>query len=330
MSIIPKNNNFEKDNGTLKKIILLTNRLGVFIIFLLIVLILSISTSRFMTISNIINILRQAAIMSIVATGLTFVMVGGGIDLSVGSVVGVSSAVLGTLVVGFKVNVWLAILIVLIVGLIIGLINGFFIHKFALAPFIVTLAGLTAYRGIAYLITRGYPISNISPILLYIGREYIFYVPVLVWIAAFIIIIAHIVMTYSIYGIRNRLIGTDVQSAFLNGIDVKKYRLITYGLCGMLAAFAGVMLCGRINSAQPNAGNGYELDAIAAVVIGGGSLFGGVGTIWGTMIGVLITTMIRNGLNLLNVSVFWQYVATGVIILIAILIDSFRKKIDKK
>lgn len=314
----------------MKILSLIFKKLGVFVILLIVCAILSILSPNFFTFTNFINIVRQAAIMAVVATGLSLVMINGGIDLSIGSVVGVSSAILGVLIVSFGVNVWLAIFLVLLVGLLIGFLNGFIIIRFNIAPFIVTLAGLTAYRGVSYLLTRGHPITNVSPVLLFIGREYFLKVPVVVWITAGVIVIAHIILSYSAYGIRIRQIGADKEAALFNGISVNKYQVITYSICGMLAAFGGMMLCGRLNSAQPNAGNGYELDAIAAVVIGGGSLFGGVGTIWGTTIGVLIITIIRNGLNLLNVNVFWQYVATGLIILVAVLIDSFRKKVGEK
>jgi len=300
---------------------LIFKKLGVFVILLIVCSILSILSPSFFTFTNFINIIRQAAIMTVVATGLSLVMINGGIDLSIGSVVGVSSAILGVLIVSFGVNVWLAIFLVLFVGLLIGFLNGIIIIRFNIAPF---------YRGVSYLLTRGHPITNVSPVLLFIGREYFLKVPIMVWITAGVIIIAHIILTYSAYGIRIRQIGVDNEAALFNGINVNKYKVITYSICGMLAAFGGIMLCGRLNSAQPNAGNGYELDAIAAVVIGGGSLFGGVGTIWGTTIGVLIITIIRNGLNLLNVNVFWQYVATGLIILVAVLIDSYRKKIEEK
>lgn len=314
----------------MKILSLIFKKLGVFIILLLVCVVLSILSPNFFTFKNLINIIRQAAIMTVVATGLSIVMIGGGIDLSVGSVVGVSSAVLGVLIVSLGVNVWVAIIFVLLIGLLIGFINGVIVTRFNLAPFIVTLAGLTAYRGVSYIITRGHPITNVSPVLVFIGREYFFKVPVMVWIAFGVVIIMHILLSNSKFGIRTRQIGTDREAALFNGISVNNYQVITYSICGMLAAFGGIMLCGRLNSSQPNAGSGYELDAIAAVVIGGGSLFGGVGTIWGTTTGVLIIVIIRNGLNLLDVNVFWQYIATGAIILGAVLMDSFRKKVEEK
>jgi ribose/xylose/arabinose/galactoside ABC-type transport system permease subunit len=318
----------------LRFFLIVFKKIGIFIIFLIVCLVLSILSREFLTISNLINIARQASILIIVSTGLTLVMINGGIDLSIGSVAGLSGAILGyfmdTIKIDLGISLFVALLIALLIGILVGLLNGFVITKTGIAPFIITLAGLTIYRGVVYLITRGRPIHNISSTLTNIGRNYFFKLPIIVWIAIIFIVIFHIILSYTLDGIRIRQIGTNKEAAAFNGINVNKYTVLTYAISSLMASIGGILLFGRLNAAAPNAGNGYELDIIAAIVIGGGSLSGGVGTIWGTAIGVLITTIIRNGLNLLNINVFWQYIATGLIIVFAVIIDSYRKKIEEK
>jgi len=213
-----------------KIISVIFKKLGVFIVLIIVGAILSILSPDFFTFSNLINIIRQAAIIGVVSSGLCLVMISGGIDLSVGSVAGLASAILGFLIVRTGINIWISIILVIVLGLIVGFVNGIIITKSKIAPFIVTLAGLTAFRGVSYLITRGRPISDISPILKIIGRDYFLKIPIIVWITFIIVIIIHLILTYSLFGTRIRQIGSNREAAVFNGISVNKYLIITYGI----------------------------------------------------------------------------------------------------
>jgi ribose transport system permease protein len=298
---------------------------------------LSLLTDKFFTAANGVNVLRQVAVNACIATGMTLIVLTGGIDLSVGSVLALCGAITAglsknglqfpsaDLYVGFTILG--ATLAAVIVGALIGLFNGFAITSFKVPPFVATLAMLTIARGFTMLYTGGHPISNLGEEFAYIGTDALLDIPVPVWIAAAMVLLAVFITQKTKLGRYIYAIGGNETAARLSGIRINKVKLIVYSIGGALAALGGVIVTSRLDSAQPNAGVSYELDAIAAVVIGGTSLNGGKGTVWGTVIGAVIIGVLNNGLVLLNVSPFWQQVVKGGVILLAVIID---KAGDKK
>ncbi|GEC73605.1 ribose ABC transporter permease [Flavobacterium flevense] len=267
---------------------------------------------------------------------MTLVVLMAGIDLSVGSVLGLSAAVCAgvlknglvfeslDLFVGFTVLG--AILTAMLIGMALGLFNGWVITKFAIPPFVATLAMLTIARGLTMLYTEGIPISNLGPKFEFIGSGWILGIPVPVWISLIMVLIVVFLTNKTTFGRYIYAIGGNEKAAFLSGISINKIKLAVYGIAGMMAAVGGILVTSRLNSAQPNAGMSYELDSIAAVVIGGTSLSGGVGTVTGTVIGAIIIGVLNNGLVLLDVSPFWQQVVKGIVILLAVIIDKMNQK----
>ena len=288
-------------------------------------IVLWIMTPYFLTVSNLLNIAQQTSINAIIAVGMTFVIITAGIDLSVGSLVAFSGVILAS-VLQAGVPLPIAILIGLGVGLCCGMINGLLITHGRIPPFISTLGMMSVARGGALLYTQGRPVSGFSENFRYLATGEIFHIPVPVIIMAVVYIIAHFVLNRTKLGRYAYAIGGNEEAAILSGINVKLYKTMVYALCGMLSGLAALILTARLNSAQPIAGNMYELDAIAATVIGGTSLMGGEGTVWGTLIGALIMGVLRNGLNLLGVSSFIQQIVIGSVIIIAVLMDMALKK----
>ncbi|HTN39490.1 MAG TPA: hypothetical protein VL053_20605 [Arachidicoccus sp.] len=301
------------------------------IALLLLCIVLSLLTDKFLTTENSLNILRQTAVNICIATGMTVVVLTAGIDLSVGSILALCGAVAAGLLkngislqasdvfIGF--TVFGAVVAGIIIGYLIGLFNGFVITKFKVPPFVATLAMLTIARGLTMLYTHGQPISNLGPSFDFIGTGSFWGLPVPVWIAAIVVLITVFLMQKTKFGRYVYAIGGNETAAKFSGINIPKVKILSYALAGAFAAIAGIIVTSRLDSAQPNAGTSYELDAIAAVVIGGTSLNGGRGTIWGTVIGAVIIGVLNNGLVLLNVSPFWQQVVKGSVILLAVIID---------
>jgi ribose transport system permease protein len=299
-------------------------------------LVISILSDKFMTSSNLWNVLRQISVNICISVGMTLVVLMAGIDLSVGSVLAFSSAVCAGLLskgisipsmdlfIGFTVLG--GVLVALVVGLLMGLFNGWVITKFSLPPFVATLAMLTIARGATMLYTQGIPISNLGSSFEFIGSGWLLGIPVPVWISLFVVLSVVFITNKTTFGRYIYAIGGNERAAFLSGINIKAVKLAVYGISGMMAAVGGILVTSRLNSAQPNAGASYELDSIAAVVIGGTSLSGGIGTIAGTVIGATIIGVLNNGLILLNVSPFWQQVVKGLVILLAVIIDQKSKK----
>lgn len=279
----------------------------------------------FLTGKNLFNVLRQVSITGIVAVGMTFVIITGGIDISVGSTVALSSVIVAL---GLKqgMGIPLSILISLIGGAIVGLINGTLIAYGRVLPFVATLGMMYVIRGFALIITKGQAIWDLPKDFLTIGTGYWLGIPIPVIITLVIYIIGAILLKRFTFGRYVLAIGGDEESARLCGVAVKQVKLLTYMLCGILSGLAGIVLAGRLGSGQPSTGVGYELVAIAAVVIGGTSLAGGRGTVFGTFIGVLILGVVSNALNLWGVASFWQTVISGGIVLIAVLADTLRKR----
>lgn len=283
-------------------------------------IILSIATPRFFTFSNLFNILRQTSLNAIMAVGMTFVILTAGIDLSVGSILAFSSAVAANMAhSGTPASI--AILIGLFVGSLLGLFNGVVITKGKIPPFIATLAMMTMARGATLVYTNSQPITGLGEGFYFIGNGYIgpFPFPVILVIMAFLL--AHYVLNETRLGRYIYAVGSNEEAAKLTGINTKYIQLVVYIISGFTAALSGIIITSRLNSAPPTAGTGAELDAIAAVVLGGTSLAGGQGTIVGTFIGALIIGVLNNGLNLLNVSSYYQQLAKGAVILIAVLLD---------
>lgn len=297
-------------------------KLGPLIGFILLCVVLSFLSDSFLTVNNWLNILRQVSINSLIAFGMTFVILTGGIDLSVGSVLALSSAITAGLMAG-GMDGLLAMLMGLLAGFLMGALNGLIITKGRVAPFIATLATMTIFRGATLVYTDGRPITGFSDQLSFqmIGRGYFFGIPIPVVIMVVIFIILMFVLRKTTFGRHTYAIGGNEEASRLTGLKVDRLKIWVYSLTGGLSALAGIILASRLNSAQPTAGTAYELDAIAAVVLGGTSLSGGRGWIFGTFVGALIIGVLNNGLNLLNVSSFYQQVIKGGVILLAVILD---------
>ena len=289
---------------------------------------LSVISPAFRDPQNLINILQQVTVNAILALGMTMVIFTGGIDLSVGSVVAFSGIVMGILVIDLGVNPWLAALIGIALGSVCGTINGLLISRFKLQPMIATLGMMSIARGAALTLAGGRTISGYPPGFTWLGNGTIpgTTIPVQIVFMLLLYVIAYYFMRYRRFGRALYSVGGNEEATRLSGINVFKYKTLAYTVSGALAGIASVVLVAKLNSAQSIAGQDYELDAIASAVIGGASLLGGKGSIWGTLMGALIIGVIRNGLNLLNVSSYLQKLIIGFIILIAVLVDAFRNR----
>lgn len=302
---------------------------------LVLVVILSFVTDTFLTPSNIWNVLRQISVNVCLSVGMTLVILTAGIDLSVGAIVGLSGAICaGLLKNGIaipSIDVWIgftvfgAIVAAIVVGAFLGGLNGMLVTTFSVPPFVTTLAMLTIARGFTFLYTDGKPISTLGASFEKIGAAWFLGMPIPVWISILIVIFFILLLSKTAYGRYIYAIGGNEKAARLSGIAINRIKWSVYVISGMMAAIGGVLVTSRLNSAQPNAGMNYELDAIAAIVIGGASLSGGRGTIIGTIIGAILIGVLNNGLVLLNVSPFWQQVVKGLVILIAVIIDKYSK-----
>lgn len=299
---------------------------------------LSILSDKFLSVSNLWNVMRQISVNICISTGMTLIVLTAGIDLSVGSVLALCGAITaGLLKNGIELpdsNLYIgftilgAILAGMLTGSALGAFSGWTITKFNVPPFVATLAMLTVARGLTMLWTQGFPISGLGDTFLYFGTGWLLGIPVPVWISAIIVAIAVFVTNKTRLGRYIYAIGGNEIASRLSGIQVNKVKIIVYTIAGALAAVGGIMVTSRLDSAQPNAGISYELDSIAAVVIGGTSLSGGRGSILGTVQGAIIIGVLNNGLVLLNVSPFWQQVVKGLVILIAVIIDKSGSKND--
>lgn len=299
-------------------------------------IVLSILSDRFLTAENSWNVMRQISVNMVISVGMTLVILTGGIDLSVGSVLALAGAVTaGMLKFGAEftdVNLYIgfsllgALLGGTLVGTVLGWFNGFTITRFKVPPFVATLAMLTIARGLTMLLTGGFPITGLGDNMAFIGTGWFLGIPMPVWISAVIVFIAVVVTNKTKLGRHIYAIGGNETAAKLSGLKIKKIKIIVYSMAGALAGIGGILVTSRLDSAQPNAGFGFELDSIAAVVIGGTSLSGGKGTIMGTVQGALIIGVLNNGLVLLNVSPFWQQVIKGFVILLAVVIEKFNAK----
>lgn len=317
-----------KDKSILVKIIgkikwASLKKYGVLIAFLFLSIIISIITPNFLTYANIINIIRQSTIIGVMAIGTTFVIIGGDFDISIGSTLALSAA----MVLGFQeyVPFYIAIIIALLVGSLIGFVNGILTAKVKMVGIIVTVGTMTIVRGLTYLYTGGYPIVGKTESFKFIGSGYVGFIPfpIIIWIV--MVIFWQFILSKTKLGRYTLAIGGNKEAARLSGVPIDFYKIMTFTIGGLMAAIAGIIYASRLNSATPLAGQGYELDAIASTVIGGTPVSGGAGSVVGTMVGVLLLTVISNVFNLLGVNVYMQYVIKGVIIIAVVGFDSYSK-----
>lgn len=290
------------------------------------ILLLSITSPYFLTVSNILNVLRQISMVGIVSVGMTFVIITGGIDLSVGSVLALSG-VFTAISINSGINLYLAIIIGVVAGSLCGFLSGILIaSKINMPPFIATLAMMSTARGVSLVLTSGRPIYGLPKQFGFIAGGNMFGVPLPIIIMILMYIIGYLILTYIRQGIYYYSVGGNENASRLAGVNTKKIKLSAYVISGFTASVAGIIMTSRLISIEPMAGQGYELDAIAAVVIGGTTLSGGEGSLIGTFIGALIIGVLRNGLNLLNISAYWQQIAIGFVIASVVSIGAYKKE----
>jgi len=307
--------------------VLSNQAVSMLLILILMWLLLSLLSPYFFTASNLWEITLQTAVIGIIAAGQTLVILSGGIDLSVGSVFA-CAGIAGGLVFQATGNLWLTLAATLLTGAALGSLNGLFISQLRVPPFIATLGMLGMARGLALILSRGIPIFGLSREYLWIGQGKLFDlvpIPTLILIGVFALV--YFIARYTRFGRFTYATGSNAEAAKLSGINLGRVLLGTFALSGLLCGVAAVIEAARLATIQPAGGNGYELLAIGAVVIGGTSLFGGEGNVIATLIGALIETTIRNGLNLLGVNAFWQYVVNGAVIIAAVAVDQWRRRL---
>lgn len=326
-------------NERKQKIKALLQKYGIILVLFFLIIGISIAEPKFLSSTNIFNVLTQSSIFGIMALGMTLVITSKGIDLSVGSVLafsGVVAASLGQLSTATTLYypdlpqfpVLVPILAALAIGALLGGINGGLIAYTGIPAFIATLGMMTIARGFALIYTGGKPVSQFSEGMMFIGSK-IGVVPVPVIVYAIMIAITWVLLGYTSFGKNVYAIGGNIKAAEISGVNVKKNLVLIYGFCGLCAAVAAIVFAGRVGSVHPGAATGYELTAIAATTIGGTSHYGGIGTIWGAVIGALVLGVLRNGLTLLGIHAYWQQIIEGMIIIVAVIID-MRKNARKK
>lgn len=291
----------------------------------------SFATTTFFTVDNLLTVALQTAIIAIIAIGMTYVIITTGIDLSLGSNMALAAIVSGLMMTN-GMPVWLSILGGLLIGCVCGFINGFIITYGNLPPFIVTMGTMSIVRGICLVITNGIPISGLPKSFTFFGSGFLFGtddflgIPVAVLVMIVIAVIFGWILAKTKLGRYTYAVGSNFEAARLSGINTNRTLVTVYTICGLMAAAGGLILAGRIVSAQPTAGQGYEMDAVAASVIGGTSQLGGEGMILGTIIGAFVIGVLRNGLNLMGISSFWQQIAIGVVIIGAVYLDRIKRR----
>jgi ribose transport system permease protein len=298
---------------------------GMLPVLIVICILFAVLTPNFLSQNNFVNVVRQASINIVLAAGMTFVILTGGIDLAVGSVLGFTAviAVVVSVIPGLG---WAAVPVALLAGALIGVLTGATVAYVGLPPFIVTLGTYTAIRGAAYLAAGGTTVINSKIGFAWIGNGYVGPVPWLVIIALLTIAVSAFILHKTVLGVHIYAVGGNPIAARLTGIPVPFVLIFVYGVSGLLSGLGGVMSASRLYSAQGQLGIGYELDAIAAVILGGTSFSGGIGTVFGTLIGALIIAVLNNGLTLMNVSFYWQLVIKGAVIILAVMLDKVRTR----
>ena len=316
----------DKNQGLVERFFIFWDKIGILLVFIVVCVIFGILNPVFFNPLNIINVIRQVSIIGVMAVGMTLVILLGLIDLSVGSIV----AFAGIIAAGFQVkwggSLFLSLVIPLLVGAGIGYFNGYVSTKGGIHPFIVTLGSMSIFRGATLLIAQGKPISGMSPAFRFIGAGMIGPIPFPVILFLGCVIIFGIMLKRTVFGRYIYAIGGNQEAALLSGIMVDRVKILTYTILGTLSGLSALVRTSRLNSGELVAGHGYELDVIASVVIGGTSMMGGEGGVYGTLIGALLIGVISNGLNLLGVQPYWQMMVKGTIIILAVLMDRMKRR----
>ena len=302
--------------------------IGVFVALIAVMVVFSAIDEHYFTMANLIDIVDQSTINGLIAIGMTFVIVTGGIDLSVGSVMAIVIVLVGRLLTEQGMDPISATIVGIILGFTLGSFNGFLITRLTLQPFIATLGTMSVYRGFAYIITSGWPVLNIpQEFRTMLDGDFFSIFRISILILLIFAFITHILIKSTRFGNYVYAIGSNEEATRLSGVSVDFNKLMTYGLCGVGAALAGMVMLARLGTGEPAAGQGYELNAIAAAAIGGTSLAGGKGTIIGTLLGAFLLSALKVGLVVVGVDAFWQYIATGGIIVVAAYFEVLQNKI---
>lgn len=295
---------------------------GIFLALLILIAFFAARSDVFLSSTNILNVLRQVSVVGICAVGMTFIMLTGGIDLSVGSVIGVAGMTCATLIsMGYPVAA--AVAAAMLLGIAFGALAGFIINELRIPPLITTLGLMTALRGVSYMIGGGLPVYGVPDDLKFLGQGYLFGVPVPVILMVVVLIVGHVVLTHTVFGRQVYGTGGNEEASRLSGVSVKGVKYKVYLIGFTLSSFAGIVLLARVNSGQPRGGEGYELDIITAAVLGGVSIFGGIGRLTGVVAGVLIMGVLANGMILINIDEYVQWVVKGCVLLAAVALDQF-------
>ncbi|MDI9481778.1 MAG: ABC transporter permease [Bacillota bacterium] len=295
---------------------------AIIIVLIALIAVFSILSPAFSTINNAMNIIRQISVMGIVAVGFTFVLIGGGLDLSVGSQIAIMNVSVALMIVEHGVNPILAVIIGIVMTTVIGFFNGYMITKTGIPPLIATLAMMTALRGVTFIMSKGYPIYGIPDYLKVIGQGNIYKIPVQGIIMAGIIVLGIILLNKTYIGRHFYALGSNTEATRLAGINIHFTRTTTYTLLGFLTGIAGLVMLTRVGSGQPNIANGFELNVLTAAVLGGVSVNGGKGNIPGAIVGTAIIGVLNNGMSIIGANDYWQKVITGIVLFVVVVFDS--------
>ncbi len=284
----------------------------------------------FFTPNNLGNLLRQTGFVLISAIGMTLVLIVGGIDLSVGSVLALACVTVGLFMVNMGLPIWLAILMALCIGAVVGCVSGSIIVKFGIPPMIMTLGMMFMARGLVYISTKGLPVYPLPKGFQRIEQSFLFGIPSIVYLCVILCIVFHFILSSTTFGRSIYAIGGNKDAAKLSGISIGRVTVIVYIICGVMAALTGIMMGSRLGSAQPSVGTGNEMNVIAACIVGGTSTFGGRGTILGTAIGAFFMSMLTNSMTLMKVDIYWQNLVVGAVLVIAVVLDQYKRAADQK
>jgi ribose transport system permease protein len=299
---------------------------GAFVAVLVLGLFLTVASPYFLTTGNLSNILVQASVVALLAGGQTFVILTGGVDLAVGAICALAGAIAGHMMIKLGINPYAAILAALAIGAAVGVFNGYLVAFVGIPSFIVTLGGLTLWRGLAFDATGGFDNSGMPPLIRFLGYGEFLGIPMPIWIAGLFFIAMAFILSSTKLGRYVYAMGSNEMGARQVGINIRWYKLSVYVVSGLSCAIGAIVLMGRMDSSSGKMAQNFELDAIAAVILGGTSLFGGRGSIWGSLLGAVLITMIRNGMNLMEISQFRQMMAIGAVVIIAVWIDVVRRQ----
>jgi len=322
---------FQKEKAEAKKKTMMhyVNKISPIIPLLILIVYMAIANREFFTLNNFLNISKQSSVMGILAIGQTMVIIAAGIDLAVGSVMALTGCIIAVAIINGGVNPVVAVMIGIVGGILTGSLIGLIITKLKVQDFIATLGSLTAIQGFALLTSGGLPISGLPEGLLFIGNGSIARIPISFLVFVAVAIIGWVILRHTTFGRNVNALGGNREAAWVSGINVNRTKLLVYAFSGFCASIASVVMLGRLNSANALMGEGMELLSISAVVLGGTSLFGGAGSIGGTIIGVITMGTLSNGLNFLDISAFWQKVILGLVIISVVALDTFRRKVAR-